>query len=265
MKKRRLTAAFLVLSMLFLLTAFPVQAISASQISSTQLSHAVTFLARYGIYVNEISDIVPQVDGLSFDIRSAHYVMTITQTGYTEFAVFEEDKKDVLVFDATRALLTINQKPLQQIAYVSEPTTVSPTSIGIQPRNSETYYTENCPYGTASDYTIKKQTKTQKEIVPEQKVRDYTTFALATILSGLTGTFWAGAGSSLCFKIAEDILGGTADGQVLAHESTYYWHKDGHTVPNFGGIREVDKIVNYFEGSDGGSSISINYKVKNYY
>lgn len=239
---------------------------------SVRLTTAMEVLSKFGVPTDEIENISFQGEELSFNIRSERFEVKTLQDGKTEIIVTEDGKKDVLVFGEYGNMELINGKTLEQTVSTTV-FTADITVNDIMPRNSETDYVVQCPYGNPSDYSDYQYTETYGEMVFEQTIRKYTTAGLAAILSGCltwliagaSAAYWASVGASMCFTFADDILGGTVDGRVISHHADYYWRPNGHSVPNIGGLRYVDKIVNHFEDGNGGYSVSVNYKVKNFY
>lgn len=217
----------------------------------------------FGFLIPEMEDEMIQDGVFSYVINGEQWEQYILPDGQREIHISnDQGASDVMSFDDRGRLVAIDGTPVGECVKAVEGQTEKKV---IEPRNSTRTYVKKCPYGKESDYSDYQYTKTHEQLAFEKNVKKHTASALSKILAALTTPFWNVLSVSICYNIAVDILDGDADGLYLAHEADYYWHKDGHSVPNFGNYREVVMIHSYFDDDYIGQSESVIYEVYNIY
>lgn len=185
----------------------------------------------------------------------------IVAAGQTELTITEGSNSDIILFDSMGNAVLINGKEIESyIQYENA------GSAAIQPRNSAWFNTMTCPYGTPSDYSSFRYSKSHGTLLLEKVLSNYTAAALALILcrlvpGGAEASFLLG----IDYLVADILINGLADGTSVALSADYYYHRDGHSVPNFGGVRTVDKVVAHWTGSNGKQTTTVSFNVHDFY
>lgn len=140
-------------------------------------------------------------------------------------------------------------------------------ATGMMPRNSDTYYTQNCPYGSPADYEYA-YTMNQKTIRVGNFVEDMTVEALAQMFA----LFFGNSSDDIykmmvanSYGMANAVKQDDLTGNVLLVEVDVSYYNGNQIVPYLGGVRYVDKMDALWEDQSDNTTTVTYYKVYTIY
>lgn len=143
-------------------------------------------------------------------------------------------------------------------------------------RASDQWQTFTCPYGKASDYSVKKFPVKCDDIRIGKSIELVSETALSTILLGMAASLeaetglWGFVSSYIVFDIIDLIkdlceLWGDNNTKHLSFESDVYYHKNGHVVGSGLTVHKEKQVWYTQAGCTGGSTNKTVYSCHQFY
>ena len=142
----------------------------------------------------------------------------------------------------------------------------------VQPRNSDTYWTTVCQYGSPSDYT-KVRTLNRRDIDFQIAIENQTVeFMYSAIMNAIVPI----EGDAIIDQLKDDIIDNLTEivtdlmregleGYYMGFEIDLSYYRGQHNVPFLGGYRTIDKYDCFFEDNYSNEANNVNYKVYTIY